>query len=113
METFHAERITETLPPVSEQFPSETQTFLQAMERMDTKALLELTKRTLPADELEAYEELLAKNSQGTLTVSEQIQLKALGDKARMLTLEKSHAYLILKWRGYPLPTRQTLLDQE
>ncbi len=74
------------------------------MEWMDTKALVEVTRRTLPADEQELYEALLEKNSQGNLTVLEQAQMKELGNKARTLTLQKSHAYLILRWRGYPLP---------
>lgn len=112
LETFLAERLSDTLPPLNEQ-STETQNLFRAMEHMDTKTLVELTKRTLPSNEQDLYEELLAKNSQGPLSASEQAQMKELGDKARNLTLQKSHAYLILKWRGYPLPSRQTLLEQE
>lgn len=112
LETFLAERLSDTLPPLTEK-SSETQNLFRAMERMDTNALVELTKRVLSPDEQDLYEELLAKNSQGPLNAVEQAQMKELGDKARNLTLQKSHAYLILKWRGYPLPFRQTLLEQE
>lgn len=113
LETFLAERLSETLPPINDQLPSETQSLLRAMEKMETKALVELTQRTLPANEQVLYENLLAKNSREMLTALERAQMKEIGDKARTLTLQKSHAYLILKWRGYPLPTRQTLLEQE
>jgi hypothetical protein len=52
---------------------------------------------------------LLTKQSQGTITAQEKNTLQALGDGARLLTLKKAHASLVLRWRGHRIPTSEAL----
>ena len=52
---------------------------------------------------------LLTKQSQGTITAQERNTLQALGDEARLLTLKKAHASLVLRWRGHRIPTPAAL----
>jgi len=39
----------------------------------------------------------------------EKSTLQALGDEARLLTLKKAHASLVLRWRGHRIPTPEAL----
>jgi hypothetical protein len=52
---------------------------------------------------------MLTKQSQGIITAQEKNTLQALGDEARLLTLKKAHASLVLRWRGHHIPTPEAL----
>ena len=68
-----------------------------------------MAQSQLPPDRQRLYTRLLEKNSQGTLTPREKDMLDALGEEARRLTLKKAHAYMLLKWRGHAIPSREDL----
>ncbi len=42
-------------------------------------------------------------------SVQETNTLQALGDEARLLTLQKAHAALVLRWRGRRIPPPEAL----
>jgi hypothetical protein len=54
----------------------------------------------------------LDKNAQGDLTPREEEKLRTLGERARLLMLQKAHAYMLLKWRGHQVPAVEDLTNQ-
>ncbi len=90
--------------PLSDDLPPDLQKKLDALALLNDEALLELARKTIPAAKRRRYDQLLEKNSSGTLTQNERAQLSALRRESELLTLKKAHAYALLKWRGYALP---------
>ena len=113
LEQFLAERLDEAVPPVAHDLPSPHREELTAFESLDDEGLWEAAKSKLPQDRQRLYDDLLDRNSQGLLTPSETEALRALGEEARLLALKKSHAYMVLKWRGHMIPAREELLSAE
>jgi hypothetical protein len=105
LEDFVAERLAETVPPVADDLPSPLREELKAMEKMGNKALLKIAQSHSPSTQQRRYSRLLGKNSEGDLSAREQETLRQLGEQARLLTVKKAHAYLLLKWRRYPVPS--------
>ncbi|MBI4672647.1 MAG: hypothetical protein HY741_13390 [Chloroflexi bacterium] len=103
LEDFVVERLAETAPPHLDDLPSPLRQELHAMERQSSKALLRIAQSRLPTAQQRVYSRLLRKNSQGLLTLAEQVRLRTLGEQARTLTLKKAHAAMLLKWRGDPV----------
>ena len=52
---------------------------------------------------------LREKRRAGTITETEQTALDQLTQEADLLTLRKAYAAVLLKWRGYKLPSLATL----
>ena len=50
------------------------------------------------------YDELLEKNSSGTLLASEKDELAILRHEADVFMLRKAQAASILRWRGHTIP---------
>lgn len=113
LEEFLVDRLVETVPPAVEDLSSALRDELRSLERLDDRTLRRLAQSRLPAERQRRYSRLLAKNARGTLTAGEQSQLKVLGDEARSLTLKKAHAYLVLKWRGHAIPSRENFETSE
>lgn len=90
--------------PISEDLPPELQAELDTLAQLSDTELLSMARRTFPCDERRIYDRLLKKNSAGTLSPAELEQLKGLRQASEHLTLQKAHAYAILKWRGHVLP---------
>jgi hypothetical protein len=53
---------------------------------------------------MEEYNSLLEKNSHGTLTETERLNLTSLRYKADLFMLRKAQSAVLLRWRGYSLP---------
>jgi hypothetical protein len=106
---FVAERLRDAAPPIADDLPSPLREELEAMEKLDDDALWQITQSQLSPAKQRTYSRLLRKNSQSPLTAREQTRLALLGDEARRLTLMKSHAFLILKWRGHAVPALSEL----
>ena len=93
------------MPPSVDDLPlSYRQEFL-AMESLSDGELLKSAESVMSPTQQRRYSLLLRKNQKGVLTEKEREQLAQLGAEARKLTLCKSHAYALLKWRGHPIPT--------
>ena len=106
LEDFLVERLREAAPPLDDDLPSPVREELLAMESLDDDALRKIARSRLGAGKQRTYERLLRRNSEGALEPGEDATLHALGEEARTLMLKKSHAYLLLKWRGYAIPSR-------
>ena len=105
LEAFVAERLAENVPPVTDDLPSPLREEMRAKEKMGNKALLKIAQSRLPSPLQRKYSRLLQKNSAGDLSPREQVTLRQLGEHARLVTVKKAHAYLLLKWRRYPVPS--------
>jgi len=105
LEEFLVERLTEAAPPLADDLPSPLREELQAMEDLSDETLWEIAQSHLPPTSQRVYSRLLRKNSLGTLTARERATLHAHGEEARRVTLKKAHAAMLLKWRGYHLPS--------
>lgn len=111
LEDFIAERLEEAIPAIEETEESVLQRELDELGNLDNEALWKVAHSKLPNVQQLIYDELLVKNSQGTITQEEQDQLSSLGEEARRLTLKKSHAYMLLKWRGCKIPSIDELME--
>jgi hypothetical protein len=89
--------------------PSPLREELKALEQLDDEALWQMVQGQLSPARQRLYSRLLTKNSQGTITAQEKKTLQALGDEARLLTLKKAHASLVLRWRGHRVPTPEAM----
>jgi hypothetical protein len=108
---FLVERLAEAIPPLADDLPSPLDKELKRLEELDDEALWKVAKSRLPPASQRVYSHLLRKNSQGTLTMHEKEKLHTLGEEARCLTLKKAHAYMLLKWRGYDIPSLEELQE--
>jgi hypothetical protein len=109
LEEFLVDRLMESLPPFADEVPSPLRKELSALEQLDDEALWQMAQGQLSLARQRLYSRLLTKNSQGTITAQEKNTLQALGDEARLLTLKKAHAALVLRWRGHRVPTSEAL----
>ena len=113
LDEFLVERLVDIAPPLAEDLPSPLDSELKNLEELDDDALWDITRSRLSPEQQGLYDDLLRKNSQGSITADEVEKLQALGQKARRLTLMKAHAFMVLKWRGHPIPTLAQLRDTE
>lgn len=67
LEDFLVDRLSDAVPPVTGDLPSPLREELQAMEGLDDDALWRVARSGLPAGRRRRYEELLRKNSEGSL----------------------------------------------
>ena len=113
LEAFLVDRLEEAVPPVAGELPSPLREELTVLETLDDDDLQKVANSDLLPDQQRQYDDLLSKNGRGTITPRETETLRTLGEEARQLTLKKSHAYMLLKWRGCPVPSREDLLQTE
>ena len=111
LEDFLVDRLGDVAPPADDDLAPHLQEELRAMESLSDDALWEVARGRFPAAKQRVYEKPLRRNSEGILSREEEATLHALGEEARVLMLRKSHAYLLLKWRGHALPSREEMLD--
>jgi hypothetical protein len=109
LEEFLVERLLEAVPPLTDNLPSPLQEELKTLEHLDDNALWQVAHGQLPPARQRLYSHLLAKQSQGIITVQEKETLQSLGEQARLLTLKAAHAYMVLKWRGHRIPSPEDL----
>ena len=111
IEEFLADRLRDAIPPTCAELPPEVQQELRALEQLDDRALEHMANSQIPQAEQRQYDRLVAKQADGSITPEEGQRLQALGEAARRLTLKKAHAFMVLKWRGRSIPTREQLQD--
>ena len=104
LEDFLAERLVNLPLPLAKDLPAPLDQELQGLDSLTDELLWEVARSTLSVLEQAQYDELLIKNSADTMTKAEQSLLSQLGQKARLLTLKKAHAFMLLQWRGYAIP---------
>jgi len=93
------------IPPSIDDLPLLYREEFISMESLSDNELLKVAESVMSPTQQRRYSFLLRKNQKGTLTEKEREELAQLGDEARKLTLRKSYAYAILKWRGHRIST--------
>jgi hypothetical protein len=93
------------LPPGLEHVPDRFRDDLKALNQLSDDLLLDVVNRDLAEEKAELYEQLLAKNQQGTLAENERQTLDTLREEADLLMLRRAYAAALLKWRGHRVPT--------
>ena len=96
-------------PPNWEESPAMFQADLAALDRLDDESLWRVVRLHRDETEMDRHQELLDRNSEGTLTESEHTELVALRTGADRLMLRKAHAAALLRWRGHTLPPSDQL----
>jgi hypothetical protein len=100
------------VPSLPENLPETLREIWFALENLDDDALWNIARSTISQQHQEQYSLLLEKNRIGTLTASEQTLLEKLYFEANQYMLRKAYANVLLKWRGYQLPTLAELSCQ-
>lgn len=91
-------------PPVWDDIPEEFQAEIAALDKLDDHTLWQIFHTHKTAADMEEYNTLLEKNSNGTLTESERLNLISLRYQADLFMLRKAQSAVLLRWRGYSLP---------
>ena len=82
------------------------------LESLSDDVLWAVARSKMAAAKQRRWKRLLEKQQQGTLTASERQELEQLLAEGDRLTLDKAHAYLILKERGQRIPELERLQKQ-
>ncbi len=93
------------LPPSMEHVPEQFRADLRTLHGLSDELLWRVTRSELESAKVTLYETLLEKNQRGALSEADQSQLNTLRQEADLLTLRRSYAYALLKWRGHRIPT--------
>lgn len=108
-ETIVAQSLRHSLPPLIEEIPAEYQRDIYPLLRMNVAELKNEIQQVFPTARWAEYETLLAKKKEATLTPAEQQQLDTLRREADVLTFRKGYAAVLLKRRGYKVPSLSEL----
>ncbi|MFB2937722.1 hypothetical protein ACE1B6_20940 [Aerosakkonemataceae cyanobacterium BLCC-F154] len=92
-------------PPQWDDVPEEFQADIAALDKLDDNTLWQIVNSRKTAGEMERYDSLLERNSNGTLTDAERLELMALRQEADLFMLTKAQAAVLLRWRGNLVPT--------
>ncbi|MGA9379761.1 MAG: hypothetical protein WBV73_13440 [Phormidium sp.] len=92
-------------PPQWDDVPEEFQADIAALDKLDDDTLWQIVNSRKTAAEMERYDSLLERNSNGTLTEAERLELMALRQEADLFMLRKAQAAVLLRWRGNLVPT--------
>lgn len=96
-------------PPDWSQSPAEFQADLAALDRLDDDTLWRIARGRRGEAETALLSELLDKNTDGTLTAGERLELDSLVNDADRFMLRKAHAAALLQWRGHAVPPFERL----
>ena len=96
-------------PPSWEDVPAEFQADLASLDRLDDDSLWSVARAKKDKSDMHRYEELLEKNSSGTLLADEKNELATLRREADVFMLRKAQAASLLRWRGYTIPPAKDL----
>lgn len=91
-------------PPSWESAPSEFQTDLAPLDRLNDDALWQVARSHNTQTDMERFQELLDKSTAGMLSDDERLELTQIQFEADRFMLRKAHAAALLRWRGHKLP---------
>lgn len=84
--------------------PPDEEAELEALHHLSDDALWTIAHERMPDSLQERMQDLMDKNSLGTISPEEYAELEQLVDRGQRLTLRKSEAAAILTRRGYQIP---------
>ena len=113
LDEFLVDRLAELVPSLANDLPDSLRDDLKALEELDDQSLWEASRCGMSDERQQEYERLLSTQSQGPLSMDDQRKLDELGDEARRLAVKKAHAFMLLKWRGHSIPSREDLRTNE
>lgn len=108
-ETIVVQSLAHSLPPLLEDIPTEYQPDVYPLLQMNDADLQQEANRVFPAERWAEHEALLNKKKITSFTAEEQTRLDTLRCEADVLMFRKGYAAVLLKRRGYRLPTLQEL----
>jgi len=104
-----AQSLAHSLHPLFEEIPSQYQPDVFPLLQMSDAELKREMSRVFPPERWADYESLLDKKKTDSLSPTEEKRLETLRHKADVLTFRKGYAAVLLKRRGYRLPTLEKL----
>ena len=104
-----AQSLAHSLHPLFEEIPAQYQADVFPLLQMSDAELKREMSRVFSPKDWAEYESLLDKKRSGSLTGADEKRLDALRREADMLTFRKGYAAVLLKRRGYRLPTLEEL----
>ncbi|MBC8448447.1 MAG: hypothetical protein H8D78_11920 [Chloroflexi bacterium] len=112
LESVVVQTLDSNIPPLPDDLPAKMRGDLLALEVLNDDALWRVARSAVSPEQQEQIGFLLEKNRLGTITKPERATLAQLRREADQLMLRKAYAYVLLKWRGYRLPTLAELEAQ-
>jgi len=108
-ETIVEQSLAHSLPPLLEEIPFQYQPEVFPLLQMDDVDLQREMNHVFPPERWAEYEALLDQKKTEALTNVEQQRLDLLRREADVFTFRRGYAAVLLKRRGYRLPTLQEL----
>lgn len=105
IDTIVEQSLFHSLPPLLRDVPEVYQADVYPLLEMDQAALRTEANRTFPPKRWASYGALLEKRKEIPLTKAEEAALSTLRREADILMYRKAYALLLLKRRGYHMPT--------
>ena len=99
-------------PPPVDDVPEYLRPDLRALEKLSNEELRCIAESHLEPAKQRKLDRLLDKNQAGTITKKGLQQLDAVLQEGQRLTVIKAHAWVLLKWRGEPIPTYEELRER-
>ena len=96
-------------PPSWEDVPAEYQADLAVLDRLDDSSLWRIVRGRQTETDFIQYQELLDKNTSGTISDTERRRLSTLRAQCDRFMLRKAHAAALLRWRGHQIPPAEKL----
>jgi len=112
VESLVVQTLDASVPPLPDDLPEEMRGDLLALEELDNETLWQVARSVVSPEQQAKHSLLLEKNRRDAITEAERVTLTQLRREADQLMLRKAYAYVLLKWRGYRLPTLAELEAQ-
>jgi hypothetical protein len=109
IEDLVVQAIDQNIPPLLDDLPAEMRQELAPLETLSDEALWAVARTHADSQEHERYVDLLQKERAGGLTITEAAEFEQLYQATNVRMLRKAYACLLLKWRGYALPSPSAL----
>ena len=108
-ETIILRSLNHTLPPLLDEIPVQYHADVFPLLAMDDQALQQESRQVFSPERWARYETLLDQKKSAPLTDDEERQLVELRREADIVMFRRSYAAVLLKRRGYALPTLNEL----
>jgi hypothetical protein len=105
VESLVVQTLASSIPPLPEDLPDVMRAALIALETLGNDELWRVFNSRFSDDQAEQFRILRDKKQSGTITEPEYDVLDDLAQQADRLMLRKAYAGVLLKWRGYHLPS--------
>ena len=99
-------------PPPVDDAPEYLRADLKALGKLSNHELRRIAESHLASAKQRKLSQLLDKNQAGAITKKEHQQLDKILQEGQQLTVIKAHAWVLLKWRGEPIPTYKELHER-